>query len=265
MSENSIHITNRLSIFILQDGFSFLLTDSVSAPLIFEDFKLGSSQSTTELLKLLKTHITPVFFETHKIENLEVIYGNPQFSIVPQAYFKESHLPHYIKYSSKLIEGDDFSFDQMLSVQANTVYIPYVNINNYLFELFGSFKFTHLFSGLIEKAFKKSYSSNEYVKIHVSRQLIYFTAFRNQKLILTNAFSFETPEDFAYYILFTVEELNLNREEVIIEFTGSFLNTDENSALAILSTYLRHILFSNGHVSSEFHYKEGFQEHFNLL
>lgn len=265
MSDNSSHNTIRLSIFILQDGFSFLVTNQFQKPLAFENFKIDSFQSTEELLKLLKTHITPVFLETKHIETLEVIYGNPQFSVVPQAYFDESNLPHYLKYSSKLIEGDDFSYDEIFSIKANTVYIPYININNYLFEVFGSFKFTHIFSELIEKAYGKSKSYREYVSIHVSRQTIYFTAFRNQTLLLANAFSFETSEDFAYYILFSIEELNLNREELNIEFTGYFFNTEENTALGILSTYLRHISFSNEFISSEFNFVEGFQEHFNLL
>ncbi|NEV93645.1 DUF3822 family protein [Psychroflexus sp. YR1-1] len=265
MSESSTYPINRLSIFILQDGFSFLVTDSLTTPLFFKNFKLGNSQSTSELLKVLKTEITPAFIEIQNIATLEVIYGNPQFSIVPQAYFEESHLPHYLKYSSKLIEGDDFSYDEILPIQANTVYIPYVNINNYLFEIFGSFKFTHLFSGLIEKAFEKSFSSKEYIRIHVSGHLLYVAAFRNQKLLLSNAFAFETSEDFAYYILFTIKELNLNREEVITEFTGDFLDTEENSALAILSTYLRHLSFSNAYTPPAFENLEGFQEHFNLL
>lgn len=265
MSENSIHNTNRLSIFILQDGFSFLVTNQFLEPIVFENIQLRNSQSTGELLKLLKTHITSVFLETKSIKSLEVIYGNAQFSIVPQAYFEESHLPHYLKYSSKLIEGDDFSYDEISSIHANTVYIPFVNINNYLFDIFGSFEFTHVFSGLIDKSFKKSLSTREYVKVHVSRQLIYLTAFRNQKLLLANAFSFETPEDFAYYILFSIEELELNREELIVEFSGHFFKTEENSALAILSTYLRHISFSNELISSKFDFVEGFQEHYNLL
>ncbi|SDG92951.1 DUF3822 family protein [Psychroflexus sediminis] len=265
MSVSSTYPIHRLSIFILQDGFSFLFTDALHSPLAFENFNLDGSHSTAKLLKLLKTQITSDFVDTKKVGTLEVIYANPQFSIVPQAYFEESHLPHYLKYSSKLIEGDDFSYDEILSIQANTVYIPYVNINNYLFDVFGSFKFTHVFTGLIEKAYKKSLSYKEYVRIHVSRHHIYFAAFRNQKMLLANAFAFETAEDFAYYVLFTINELNLNREEVSIEFTGAFKNTEENPALNILYTYLKHLSFSNADALPQFENQEGFQEHFNLL
>lgn len=262
MGVSSIYHKNRLSIFILQDGFSFLLLNDSLSPSAFKKFKLTGSPSTSELLKLITNHISPYL---NTIETLEVIYGNLQFSIVPQDYFDETHLPHYLKYSSKLIEGDDFAYDEIPSIHANTVYIPYVNINNYLFDNFGSFKFTHLFTGLIEKAFKKSLSSREYVDVHVGQHTIYVTAFGQQKLLTANAFTYETPEDFAYYILFCIQELHLNREELKMEFTGHFFNTEENTALAILSTYIRHISFSNTTESFGFDRSEGFHEHFNLL
>ncbi|GAA0762605.1 DUF3822 family protein [Psychroflexus lacisalsi] len=265
MSEYSIHTYNRLSILILQDGFSFLVLNEYQTPLVFENFKLEATSSASELLKLLRSKINSQFLNYYGIKELEVIYGNPQFSIVPQEYFEESHLPHYLKYSSKLIEGDDFSYDGIQSIQANTVYIPYININNYLFDEFGSFKFTHLVSGLAENGYEERSISAEYLKIHVCKNQFYLTAFKNQKLQLANAFSFETAEDFAYYVLFSIEELNFNREDLIIDFTGNFYNSENNIAFTILSTYIRHMHFKNKEDLSGFSFKEGFNEHFNLV
>jgi hypothetical protein len=266
MSEHSIYKSNRLSIFILQDGFSFFVTDALQNIIFFERQQLEQhTQSVSELLKQLKHHITASFIEINAIGKLEVIYGNPQFGLVPDAYFDEAHLPHYLKYSSKLIEGDDFSYDAVSSIEAKTVYIPYVNINNYLFESFGSFEFTHIISTLIEKTHHKSLTKKEYIRIHVINKILYVVAFKNQKLQLSNAFSFETPEDFAYYILFCCEELGVNREEVSLDFTGDFYKRDDNTALSILTNYIRNIKFSNQIISSEFSFKQGFHEHYNLL
>lgn len=265
MSEYTTHIHNRLSILILQDGFSFLVLNEYQAPLVFEHFKLEATSSVSELFKLLRSKINSQFLSYYAIKELEIIYGNPQFCIVPQEYFEESHLPHYLKYSSKLIEGDDFSYDEIKSIHGNTVYIPYININNYLFEEFGSFKFTHIVSGLVEDGSNESSVSAEYLKIHVSRNQFYLAAFKNQKLQLANAFFFETAEDFAYYVLFSIEELNFNREDLIIDFTGNFYNSEDNKAFSILSTYIRNMHFKNKEDLSGFEYKEGFHEHFNLI
>ncbi|WP_019039612.1 DUF3822 family protein [Psychroflexus tropicus] len=265
MSESSTYTTNRLSILILQDGFSFLISNSFLAPIEFEQLRVKTAQSATELLKQLKTKINAEFIKEKEISELQVIYANPQFSIVPEAYFDESYLPHYIKYSSKLIEGDDFSFDPISSINANTVYIPYVNINNYLFDIFGSFEFTHILTGLIQKALSKSKDHHEYIQVHLGDQYLYLTAFRDQHLILANAFHYDTSEDLCYYILFCSEELNMDRESLELNFTGDFVNTKENAALQILLSYVKHISFSNFEDFKAFNQLKGFKEHFNSL
>jgi hypothetical protein len=265
MSDYSNHIQKSLSIFILQDGFSFLILDEYQTPLEFKAFQLSKVSSTSEILNLIKPHINSAFVESERIQCVNVIYGNPQFTIVPQDLFDQNHLPHYLKYSSQLIEGDDFAFDEIPSAKANTVYIPYININNYLFETFGTFGFTHLFTGLIQKGLINSQTTDEYVLLHATKHMLYLVAIRNQKLILTNAFSFETAEDFAYYILFTVEELNLNRNELILDFTGDFHKSEDHNAYQILSTYIITIRFSNKKTSYHFENQRGFNEHYNLI
>jgi len=265
MSENSTYTTNRLSILILQDGFSFLISNSFAVPIQFGALKAKSSQSAGELLKMIKSKIDQNFFQAHHIEELQVMYGNPQFSIVPEAYFKEDHLPHYLKYSSKLIEGDDFSSDPIESLKAKTVYIPYVNINNYLFDVFGSFKFTHVLTNLIVKTNEIKTPIEDAVHVHVCHQHIYLLAYQTGKMVLANAFEYDTAEDLTYYILFSIEQLQMDREKLQLNFTGEFFNTSENDALEILSNYIRHISFSKSKGAAQFEDNEGFYEHFDLL
>jgi hypothetical protein len=40
----------------------------------------------------------------------------------------------------------------------------------------------------------------------------HFDCYQNQKLLLFNSFDYQTPEDFIYYVLFTAEQLSLNRK-----------------------------------------------------
>jgi hypothetical protein len=265
MSENSVHTKNRLSIFILQDGFSFLILNELSNPIAFDYVKQKEVDSITELLKLVKSKINAQLIEDYQIETLEVIYGNPQFSIVPDDYFEESHLSHYIKYNSKLIEGDDFSYDDLPVTKAKNVYIPYININNYLFEEFGSFKFTHILSVLIEKGTLGAPPNTEFVSLHLGAQLIYIAAYKNQNLQVANAFECETAEDLAYYVLFTIEELEFDRKQLLIQITGNISHPEHQSAIQLLHNYVKTIEFQNKESSTQFIHQEGFENHFNLL
>jgi hypothetical protein len=48
----------------------------------------------------------------------------------------------------------------------------------------------------------------------------YFVVFRGKKLYYFNRFSYETIEDFLYYILFSIEQLDIDTEQVPLYITG---------------------------------------------
>jgi len=58
---------------------------------------------------------------------------------------------------------------------------------------------------------------------------------------LFNFFSFNTKEDFIYYILFTAEQLNLNPEEFELNLMGDI--EKESELYAIVYQYIRNIKF----------------------
>lgn len=265
MSVNSTYYTTSLSIFILQDGFSFLVKDEHQKPILFKAHTTKETASSFEILKLIKSHVDVSFIRDNYITSLKLIYTNPEFSIVPKAYFDKSYLPHYLKYSSQLIEGDDFAYDELSKDEAFVVYIPYININNYFFELFGEFKFTHISTQLIPKANSLAKIHQEYVLVYALDQLIYIVTYRKGHLNFANAFKFETPEDFAYYVLFTIDELNYNTEKLHLDFYGKFLKTEDNKAYNILTLYIKNMGFKNYIRPIEFESEMGFDEHYNLF
>lgn len=265
MSVNSTYYTTSLSIFILQDGFSFLVNDEHQKPISFKAYSAKETASSFDILTRIQSHIDASFIKENYIKSLRIIYTNPEFSIVPKAYFDESYLPHYLKYSSQLIEGDDFAYDELPKDEAFAVYIPYININNYFFELFGEFKFTHLSTQLIPKANSLAKIHQEYVLIYVLDRLIYIVTYRKGQLNFANAFKFETPEDFVYYVLFTIDELSYDTKKLHLDFYGKFFKTEDNKAYQILSLYIRNMEFKNYKRPDGFEYETGFDEHYNLF
>ena len=66
---------------------------------------------------------------------------------------------------------------------------------------------------------------------------------KDSQILFYNIFEYQTKEDFIYYILFTLEQLELSSEETNISLTG---NIDEHSELyKILYTYVRNVSFFN--------------------
>ncbi|MFN2262457.1 MAG: DUF3822 family protein, partial [Psychroflexus sp.] len=202
MSNLSKYHLKSLSILIHQDGFSFLVIHQQKV-IEFESHFLQQKLSPSQVLKYLKKYINTDFQENYNIENLNLIYVNPLFSIVPEEIFDKNYLPHYLKYNAKLLEGDDFEYDDIQTINAKNIYIPFVNIHNYLFEIFGSFSYKHHLSICLNKFSEEASKTKEFVVLNDRNNAFDFMAYRDGKLIVVNTFEYETAEDFAYYTLFT--------------------------------------------------------------
>jgi hypothetical protein len=173
-------------------------------------------------------------------DEIVVIHNNNLSTFVPEALFDEHFLGSYLQYNTRVFETDFFAFDEIPNYQMNTVYIPYVNINNFFIDQFGSFDYKHANSILVSKLLDAS-KNNDDKKMIVNFNLGNFEIIvvQNQKLLLFNSFDYQTPEDFLYYLLFTAEQLSMNPENFKLELLGTIAEEDDFYQLAY--KYIRNI------------------------
>ena len=77
-----------------------------------------------------------------------------------------------------------------------------------------------------------------------------------------NIFEYETKEDFIYYILFTLEQLELSPEETNISIMGAI--NEQSELYEILYTYIRNISFFN-YKKPIFNDKNEIDKHSNFI
>jgi hypothetical protein len=173
-------------------------------------------------------------------DEILVIHNNNLSTFVPTALFDENFLGSYLQYNTKVFETDFFAFDEIPNHQMNAVYIPYVNINNFFIDQFGSFDYKHATSILVSKLLIASKNRDEKkMFVHINSGHFEIIVLQNQKLLLFNSFDYNTPEDFLYYILFTAEQLNLNPENFPLELIGDI--DTENDYFKIAYKYIRNV------------------------
>jgi hypothetical protein len=233
----------QLSIQFSLDGFSFCIKSiSSQNTLSFTKYSFGNGLQNPQII--LK-EITSIF-ETdtnlqQDFEKVLVIHQNNLSTVVPNEYFNESNLNDYLNFTIKTLTTDFISFDDINIIDAKIVYVPYVNINNYLFQNFGEFEYRHHTSELIKKLIKNNASEEKQVFINVSKTSFDIVALENKKLVLQNAFSYSTKEDFIYYILFVAEQLAIDTEQINFFLIGD-INKDSD-LYQIMYTYIRNIYF----------------------
>ena len=246
-------IENKLSIQFNLDGFSFSVYNIISKKEVyFREYDFENSQVTPENL-LLK--IKNIFNTDSQLQNdflsVLVIHQNNLSVLVPSRYFNKKELASYLNFNIKKLTIDYIAFDHLEGLESKNVYIPYVNINNYLFQNFGEFEYKHHSTVLIEKLLNSTNNIEKTMFVNVSKNSLDIVVLENNQLILFNTFSYNTKEDFIYYILFVAEQLNLNVNEFSLHFTGK-VNL-EDAIYKITYKYIKNVYFleSNNTLFSE--------------
>ena len=216
----------KLSIQVSLSGLSFCVFDLITHKVIaFNEVAFSDNQVIEE--QLWKAFVTfPILTNTY--DEIVIIHKNHLNSFVPTSLFNENYLGSYLQYNVKVFESDLFAYDKLSTYEINNVYVPYVNINNFLLDQFQSFEYCNSNTILVKKLldFSSKLAEKE-VFVHLQENHFEIVILKNQELVLFNSFEYQTIEDFIYYILFTFEQLQLNPEIVPLHLLGICNKEDE--------------------------------------
>lgn len=239
-------LTNlELSIQISLNGLSFcILERHTNTITILKQISFKKKLNPLELLDQLKGLFNSEITLQVSFSKVHVIHDNELSTLVPKSLFNEDALADYLKFNSKILKSDFITYDHISLNDSTCVYVPYININNYLYDKYGEFTFRHISSVLIESILQLEKNS-ESTKFYVNVSSNYFELIivDKSKLLFYNTFEYITKEDFIYYILFTAEQLNLNPEVFNLIFIGDIDKDDEFYKIAY--KYIRHVDFGN--------------------
>ena len=241
----------KLSIHISLNGLSFCIIDLISNEIDFlRTYSLSKNTTPKELLKTLKKGFKENNELSNSFSSVKIIHYNNLSTVVPEPLFDKNNALSYLKFNSKILQNDYAAYDEIFNNECVNVYIPYVNINNYIFKMFDSFVYNHYSSIILEKVKlneKNTITPSLYLNINSNHmELIYFV---KNKLIFYNRFDFSTKEDIIYYLLFTIDQLKLNPEEIPLIITGNISEDDDN--YKIIYEYIRNVSTFNSEINQE--------------
>lgn len=241
----------KLSIQVSLNGLSFcILNTGTNCITTNYSIAFNSKVNPTILLEKLKNELSSNEKLQLDFSSVSVIHNNELATLVPNELFTKDHLADYLKFNAAILQTDYITFDQIDELDAKNVYVPFINVNNYIFEQFGSFEFYHqhtlLLSYFVPRAFKNIEAS---VYINIGQDLFEMLAYENKKLTFINKFEFYTKEDFIYYIMFSLEQLDLDPEKVAVYITG--LNNENKEFFDIAYQYIRNVSELEVHLKYE--------------
>jgi len=227
--DNSLENFNKLSIQVSLNGLSFCVLDTIgnsilkSDRLVFEK-NLSPFELQKNLEQLFKTHN----LGSSQFSEVVVVHSNNLFSFVPKSLFDVNELANYLKFNTKILANDHIAYDALDNYDIVNVYVPFVNINNYIFDLFGEFEYKHNGTVLVQALLNNSGANKEPIcYVHVDGQQMDITIIAQKKLLFYNSFTITSKEDFIYYLLFTMEQLKLDTEHTKLQLFGSIKEEDD--------------------------------------
>ena len=265
LQNNNINQQNsfRLSVQLTLSGLSFLVTNTATKEIdFFSEKTFEQTVSPGELLLKLKAVLNDNSIFNIKFSEINIIYHTRLYTLTPTSLFDESKSSDYLKFNSKILENDFIAHDTLQDHDITVIYIPFININNFLFEKFGDFNYHHSTTLLLENILEDEKNIKlPKIYLNIYSNTFDLVAIKNGKLLLCNSFEYNSPEDFIYFILFCLEQLKMNPETIDLFVSGNINKGDSNHS--ILYKYVRNISFCNSKKDIKISDKD--KLHYNLL
>lgn len=268
ITNNLLHTTKniKLSIQVSLNGLSFcILNANTNTITQLKNKELKGISSPFDLLEAIKS-----LFETEKelqdtFSFVQIIHVNQLSTVIPKNIYESNSKADYLKFGIKILKSDYVIHDVIKSNNSVTVYVPYVTINNFIFDKFGSYNYKHYSTILIEsilKIEKDTITTKCYV--HIENNHFEIIVVNQKGLVFYNTFKYNSLEDYIYYLLFTFEQLRLDTETTKVILLG--IITKEDLLYAITYKYIRNVEFGNISYNYNFNEKPLFSHtHFTLL
>ena len=240
-TNNSTKEFHKLSIQVSLNGLSFCIVDTISDTIISSEIITFEEERTPYGLQKGLVAL----FEKHQITKKKfseviVVHRNKLFSLVPKSLFDENEMANYLKFNTKILANDHIDYDELESYDMVNVYVPFTNVNNYIYELFGEFVFKHSGTVMVESLLSSQNNTKAPICfVHVTQKQMEVTVISQKKLMLYNSFDFNSKEDFIYYLLFAFEQLELDTETTRLKLFGDIEEGD--TIYNICYTYVKQV------------------------
>ena len=172
-----------------------------------------------------------------------LVYRTPVSTLVPLPLFDKNNAALYLEFNHAFPKENRILFENVKHNDAVNIYsLPNAVVEKVKIS-WPNVLLKHVSSCLIEQlhVLVKNKSDNNSLFVNVAENSFDLVYFKHSKLHFINQFAFHTKEDFIYFLLTAIEQLQLNPESVELMLSGKI---DKSDALyEIIYRYIRKVSF----------------------
>ncbi|MCF8230822.1 MAG: DUF3822 family protein [Bacteroidales bacterium] len=233
-----------LSIQLAPDGFSFSVLDAeLKKFLALETFPLQEVETSIQFCKKLDQWLEEYSWLKNRFHKSYILYESPKATLVPEPLFDGSEKGLYLNFNHKVTNYEQIRSDFLKNVEAYQIYSIPDCLKYRVDRNFKKAALYHFSTPLIESLIisNKNKDVTNKVFLNVRNWHLDIIILNDQGLRFYNSFYYSTPEDFIYFLLFVLEQLGFNPEDVDLRLMGNIKKFSKEYEM--LFTYVRNIAF----------------------
>lgn len=230
----------RLTIQCALDGLSFALLDSRNHRIVALECYLSESfEDSNHFFRTLEQALEAKSMDNKTFQSVTCLIDNRFCTLVPEPLFDETESAQYLDFAFQIPEGYTTLSDRLASGQCYIVYALQKALQDKIQSKWGNVSFVHSSSIFINNAMEDT--TNNGVYVHVRNRDFDMLIKKDGKLLFFNNFKFNTKEDFAYFLLFAMEQNGISGQDTAVRFSG--LIRPASDIIDLCGRYVKDIRF----------------------
>ena len=210
--------------------------------IVTEKYEFPLQKETVSVTDCLSSiYETHDFLKSLKWKSIEIIIDNQSFTLIPLDLFNKEYTNRYLQLAKgqQLTDAEEVHTYTHEELGIVNVYSSDRDLYNWLSDTYPlvEMTFKHKTSQLIEIGVMTSKAQTAF--LHFGNQHFTMVVTANGTLKFCNRFAYKTSQDLVYYVLFAMNELEIEPDEVIIRLNGNIIEQSEDFEL--LNQYLPNV------------------------
>ena len=209
----------RMAIQFSLGGLSYALLDTHSNRIIALECYLSDLLSDSDdLFRTLERALESKGLNGKDFHSVTCLFDNRYCTLVPEPLFDETQQAKYLDFTFQIPEGYAIASERIASIASCNVYAYPKDLHDKVLAKWKDAQFKHTSSIHVGKMSEDA--EDTFVSVMVRNRDFDMVIKKDGKLLFFNNFKFNTKEDFAYFLLFAMEQNGVSGSDILVRFTG---------------------------------------------
>jgi len=225
-------------------GFSYCISEEErNRHLAIESYRFDEPGNPDLLCQELSRKLDNIENIKRRFQHVHLLFETPKHTLLPVSLFKEQSAIEILSFHHTLKSDEVVLSEKMPNLDAFSIMAVPKCLREMVRSRYVNGKLLHVSYVLIESLLMihKNLEVSDQVFVNVRKGNIDLICIEGRDLKFSNSFSYKTPEDFIYFVLYAFEQLKFNPETTQLIFLGEIERNHENFEIA--QKYIRNIRF----------------------